>query len=55
MTNNPTYSEAELRIHLGHIYAHLNRAWRQRLVHEEMTETEWGKSREFPDDIQPIA
>jgi len=52
---DPEFSEEELRIHLGHIYAHLNRAWRSRLIPGGMTETEWEKGRGFPNDIQPIA
>ena len=53
--NDSEFSEEEFRVHLGHIYAHLNRAWRCRLIPEEMTESEWESGREFPDDIQPIA
>jgi hypothetical protein len=49
------FSEEEFRIHLGHVYAHLNRAWRRRLIPGEMTENEWEAGREFPNDIQPIA
>jgi hypothetical protein len=49
------FSEEEFRIHLSHVYAHLNRAWRHRLIPGEMTENEWEAGREFPNDIQPIA
>jgi len=52
---DPNFSEEDFRIQLGHIYAHLNRGWRCRLIAEEMTEGEWESGREFPDDIKPIA
>ena len=28
MANKGTISEDESRVHLGHVYAHLNRSWR---------------------------
>ncbi len=55
ISTNAEYSEESFRIDLGHVYAHLNRAWRRRHVREDMTEAEWSAGREFPSDIQPIA
>lgn len=49
------YGEPELRIDLGHVYAHLNRAWRRRLVAEDFSDSDWMTSGAFPDDLQPIA
>ena len=55
MATNTDYSEPELRIDLGHVYAHLNRAWHRREAHEDLSDSEWEMSRRFPDDIEPIA
>jgi hypothetical protein len=52
---DPEYDEANLRIDLGHVMAHLNRAWVRRNVRDDLGETEWEAAREFPDDLQPIA
>ena len=55
MSSAEDYSEEEFRIDLGHVYAHINRAWRRRLVAEDLNDDEWEQAREFPDDIDPIA
>ena len=55
MTADLEYGEPELRIDLGHVYAHLNRAWRRRLVAEDLTEAEWEDARAFPNDLEPVA
>ncbi len=55
MSADPEYGEPELRVDLGHVYAHLNRAWRRRLKREDFTDSEWDVAREFPDDLEPIA
>jgi hypothetical protein len=49
------YSETEFRTDLGHVYAHLNRAWRRRDVPEDFTSQEWQQAGAFPDDIEPVA
>lgn len=49
------YSEPELRIDLGHVYAHLNRAWQRRLVAEDFSDAEWVAAAIFPSDIKPVA
>ena len=49
------YGEPELRIDLGHVYAHLNRAWRRRLVAEDFSDTEWVAAGTFPNDLEPVA
>ena len=53
--NNPEYGEPELRIDLGHVFAHLNRAWYRRNVPEDLQETEWDTASSFPTDIEPVA
>ena len=49
------YGEPEFRIDLGHVYAHLNRAWHRRLIVEDFTETQWAAAGSFPNDIEPVA
>jgi len=55
ITANPEYGEPELRIDLGHVYAHLNRAWRRREIAEDFTDDEWATAGEFPTDLEPVA
>jgi hypothetical protein len=55
ISSDPGYSEEEYRVDLGHVLAHLNRAWRRRLAHEDMTDEEWDAARKYPDDLDPIA
>ena len=52
---DPEYGEPEFRIDLGHVYAHLNRAWHRRNVPEDFTEAEWGPAGQFPKDLEPVA
>ena len=42
-------------ITLGHIYAHLNRAWNTKDIPREVTAEEWEAGRSFPVDLEPIA
>ena len=49
------YGEPEFRIDLGHVYAHLNRAWRRRLVAQDFSDSEWEAAGRFPDDLEPVA
>jgi len=47
-------NEAEFSVYLGHIYAHLNRAWNGRnRSSEEWTDEEWNMHSQFPRDIEP--
>lgn len=45
------YGEPELRIDLGHVFAHLNRAWRRSA--RDLSDTEWEWASNFPDDLTP--
>ncbi|MBN2194832.1 MAG: hypothetical protein JW751_18595 [Polyangiaceae bacterium] len=47
--------EAWLRVALGHIYAHLNRAWHARSHTDEVTEALWLLFSQFPADVEPVA
>ncbi|MDR2013395.1 MAG: hypothetical protein LBQ20_10275 [Rhodanobacter sp.] len=55
ISSSTEYEEPELRMDLGHVYAHLSRAWRRRHVTEDFTESEWVAAGAFPDDLEPIA
>lgn len=55
LANEEGYSEREFRIDLSHVYAHINRGWRRRLMSDDFTAGEWDAAREFPDDLKPIA
>ena len=46
------YDEDALRVDLGHVYAHLNRAWRRSTKALAETDREWASG--FPDDLSPI-
>jgi len=52
---DPEYGEPELRVDLGHVYAHLNRAWRRREITGDFTDSEWVAAGAFPDDLEPVA
>jgi hypothetical protein len=54
INSTPDYDEANLRIDLGHIYSHLNRAWHRRVIEEDLTDDEWVAAGQFPDDLSPI-
>ena len=47
--------EADLRVHLGHVFAHLNRAWNSRSLSGEITDELWSAYSAFPADLDPIA
>ncbi|MGX8883169.1 hypothetical protein ACWWD9_08140 [Methylovorus sp. SPW-M1] len=49
--NNPEYDEANLRVDLGHVYSHLNRAWYRRNKKEDISEEEWIEACKFPPDL----
>jgi predicted Zn-dependent protease len=52
--NDPEYDEARLRVDLGHVYSHLNRAWHRRDKRDDISETEWIEASKFPSDLEPI-
>jgi hypothetical protein len=52
--NDPEYNEANLRVDLGHVYSHLNRAWHRRNNSEDVSEAEWVEASKFPNDLEPI-
>lgn len=54
MQNDPEFDEEDFRIRLGHVYWHLNRAWRRRNVMDDFSEADAAKAGQFPDDLKPI-
>lgn len=55
ITQDPGYDESQYRVDLGHVMAHLNRAWARRNITRELTDDEWNAFRAFPQDLTPIA
>ncbi|GLQ98166.1 hypothetical protein [Dyella mobilis] len=50
--HDPDYSDEDLRIDLGHVYAHLNRAWRRSA--KAVPDGDWDWASRFPDDLEPV-
>jgi len=55
MNSDPAYDEARLRVDMGHIAAHINRAWTRRNHPDDLTGEQWEASRGYPSDLEPIA
>ncbi len=55
MTTDAHYDESRLPVDMGHIVAHLNRAWARRNCTRDLTDEEWDAFREYPQDLRPIA
>ena len=54
MSSEADYGEVHLRIDLGHVFAHLNRAWRLRDLTEDLDKEQWQRASQFPMDLDPI-
>jgi hypothetical protein len=48
------FDEADFRVNLGHVYAHLNRAWHSRSLLGAITEELWPRFSRFPTDLDPV-
>lgn len=55
MMQDPRYDESSYQVDMGHVMAHLNRAWARRNIDRELTESEWEAFREYHEDLKPIA
>ena len=53
LSENSEYSGEQFRIDLGHVYAHLNRAWYRRNIPEDFDTLEWNTATQFPRDLEP--
>ena len=45
---------AELSVDLGHVYAHLNRAWYRHRLKTDFPEEEWKEASAYPSDLHPV-
>ena len=54
MVERADYEEADFRINLGHVYAHLNRARHSQNQTAEITEDQWTDFSKFPADLNPV-
>lgn len=48
------FDETDLRIQLGHVFFHLNRAWNRRDLNRNFSDEEWTLASKFPNDLEPI-
>jgi hypothetical protein len=53
LENRDDYSEEEFRIDLGHVFAHLNRAWNTRDMSSEPSHEQQSALSRFPTDLEP--
>ena len=54
MNSQGVMDESEFAVHLGHVFAHLNRAWHSRDQPSEITNEQWTPFSQFPSDLQPV-
>jgi hypothetical protein len=58
MTEDPAFDEGDLRIRLGHVFSHLNRAWNTRnATSPQVTDPspeQWEAWSRFPTDLEPV-
>lgn len=47
------FDEVDLRIQLGHVFSHLNRAWHRRDKGDGLHSGEWQDASRFPCDLDP--
>ena len=54
MNSAGSADESEFAVHLGHVFAHLNRAWHSRNQNAEISEEQWSSFSQFPNDLDPV-
>jgi hypothetical protein len=54
MANDGQIDEVNFRIDMGHVYAHLNRAWNGRTEAEEVSRERWKAQSQLPTDLEPV-
>ena len=52
--NEPDYDETDFRVDLGHVFAHLNRAWHTRNSKDGDADADRGIVSAFPTDLTPV-
>lgn len=55
ITTDRMYDESRFRADMGHVMAHLNRAWARRNCVCDLTDEEWESFRQYPQDLPPVA
>ncbi len=46
--------QTNFAVDIGHVFAHLNRAWNSRSLQGHIPEDEWEKYSQFPSDLAPV-
>ena len=46
--------ERDFQVRIGHVYAHLNRVWNGRNRTDEITDDQWERMSQFPQDLIPV-
>jgi hypothetical protein len=46
--------DTDFAVFLGHVYAHLNRAWHAKNEVDQISDENWPRFSEFPTDVRPI-
>ena len=54
MNASGSIEEPAFAVDLGHIYAHLNRAWHSRDLASEASAEQWSLLSRFPTDLKPV-
>jgi len=54
MATSGAIDEEEFGVDLGHVYAHLNRAWHARGQDGEISAEQWIQFSTFPKDLDPV-
>ena len=54
MAESNEMDESNYAVDLGHVFAHLNRAWNSRDLRGRIPEGEWEDYSRFPADLQPV-
>jgi hypothetical protein len=55
ITTDPDYGEENFRVDLGHVLAHVHRAWNFRNSPDNVTTEDWEAGRSAPPDLEPLA
>ena len=54
MNGDGEIEEEDYAVQLGHVYAHLNRAWHARGLEGEIPGDRWEEFSRFPADLKPV-
>jgi hypothetical protein len=54
LTSGQQIDDTHFAVDLGHVYAHLNRAWHSKNETNQISDENWPKYTEFPTDVRPV-